>query len=451
MKLRPMQLLLASLAIAALGALCGSTALAQGTGSMDYQGPTRLTPDGFGTGLLMTEGDILTPSTGGPPIGLLAFNAPPPGIAQMPGPISLTAAALGIVPTAPPGGYVELDALSYGRDLFPEEAPIVFSVDEFASGIVNSPAWPNVFSEGAMAGMSNEASADIYLERGAPRFMNPLPTLPWPPFPPGTGNGILVDGNGNIPPGGIGPPFVPGIGLVEPNPPAQGVPDQGDNLDAIDVDTTPRDLQGPVFFSLDSSFADPLEVAIGAGPPPNTGTAAANNFVGGDVLVQFAPGAAPPPIAVFATAWQLGLDGAATPANTADDIPDSDDLDALILSRMAANGGPDFDPLGGDVLLFSVRRGSAIIGTPDSMLNIPIEEGDILAPPGVFGVPGPAPGIFVAAEWLGLATVRSGTAGQFGDDLDALDTVPEPSTVVMLGLSLLCLAGYVRRRQRRAA
>ena len=438
MKLSPVQFLLGSLAIAVFAGLCSPAALAQ-TGSIDYQGPTRGMFDPL-SGLTITEGDILAPA-GPPPTVVIPWGA------------------LGIVATQPPGSYVELDALSYGHDLDPREFPVVFSVDEFAVGIPGAPTspWPpNVTTEGAAG--ATEASADIYSEVGARRFNNPFLTLPWPPFPAGVGNMLVADGDGMV--GAI--PWPLAIGLVEPNPPNVGPGDPGDNLDAIDVDTTAQDVPGPVFFSLDSAFIDPLEVA--AGPPPNTGTAAANpnpfpppnTFVGGDVLVQPWPGGGGPPL-IYAAAWQLGLDGAATPLAT-DDVPDTDDLDALILiDRSFPNGGePYFDPWEEqDVLLFSVRRNSAIIqnNVLDSRLGLPIEEGDILAPPGVFGGLGPAPSIFIAAEWLGLTTVRSGTApGQFGDDLDALDTaVPEPSTLVLLGLGALCLAGCAWRRRRQAA
>jgi hypothetical protein len=77
------------------------------------------------------------------------------------------------------------------------------------------------------------------------------------------------------------------------------------------------------------------------------------------------------------------------------------------------------------MVLFSVRRGSPVIGMPDSFFGIPIEEGDILAPPLATASGGltPFPAIFIAAENLGLATARSGLvpAGFFADDLDALD------------------------------
>ena len=316
--------------------------------------------------------------------------------------------------------------------------PVVFSVDEFAVGIPLAPLPPNVTTKGAAVGASNEACADVYIELGAPCFIPPPLPLPWPPFPPGVGNTIVADGNG-APPPAVLPPAA--IGLVEPNPPFPGIPDQGDNLDALDIDTQPHALQGPVYFSLDSAFADPLEAI--AGPPPNTGTAAANPppapfFVGGDVLVQPFPGPGAPPPFIYAPAQVLGLDP---------NRQDIHDLDALILLDLS--NPEEYEPFQGDFLAFSVRRGSAVIGAIDPLMGIPIEEGNILIPPPP-GAGGP-PNIFIAAEWLGLATMRSGTGGQFGNDLNALDTVPEPSTVILLGLGTLCLAGYAWKPPKRTA
>jgi len=225
------------------------------------------------------------------------------------------------------------------------------------------------------------------------------------------------------------------VGLVEPNPPTPFVlPDPGDNLDAVDVDTTLADVMGPIYISLDSAFPDPLE-----GPGTNTGTAVANGFVGGDVLVTSAGGLP----ALYAPAPVLGLDvvpGAG---------PDSDDLDALALFE---SGDGVFTP-GVDLIFYSVRRGSAVIGAPDSIFGAPISEGDILVPPAIGGL-SPFPGIWVAAEALGLWTFRSFGASEFGpfsDDLDALDVVPEPSTVSLLVLGSLCLLGYAWRRRRQPA
>jgi hypothetical protein len=209
-----------------------------------------------------------------------------------------------------------------------------------------------------------------------------------------------------------------GLGLVEPNPPTPGLTmDPGDNLDALDVDTVGTAAMFPIFFSLDSAYIDPLE-----GPPANSGSAAANGFISGAaVLMKAAPLA---PIVGYAAPAALGL-GLLGP-------PGSDDLDALAIWE---NGVPGFQPSPGpyawavaaapsDMLLFSVRRGSAVVGAPDSFFGSPISEGDILMPPMAGGV-SPFPAIFIAAENIGLATLRA-TPGllpfpPFSDDLDALD------------------------------
>ena len=70
-------------------------------------------------------------------------------------------------------------------------------------------------------------------------------------------------------------------------------------LIADDIDTLCADVSGPIFFSLDSGFADALEAF-----PANSGTAFANGLSGADVLVSVAGGA--PTLAVPASA--LGLD-----------------------------------------------------------------------------------------------------------------------------------------------
>jgi hypothetical protein len=265
---------------------------------------------------------------------------------------------------------------------------------------------------------------------------------------------------------------VPGIGLIEPNPPTPGTfgDDPGDNLDAVDFDTTALQVRGgPIYFSLDSQFADPLEVLPGAAPPPNTGTAVANSPSGADVLSSM-PGGAP---AIYASALSLGLDLLGQ---------DTDDLDALVLAENGTAGFQvsitPFDWLTGgtDMLLFSVRRGSAVIGMLDSILGIGIEEGDVLTAPcaagsvlpnGIVCTGGGTPGIFMAAEALGLATVRSGTGASYGlpnpsaglqdiwaDDLDALDQittgneVTEPGTLALLSAGAI-FAGLARRRRKR--
>lgn len=205
----------------------------------------------------------------------------------------------------------------------------------------------------------------------------------------------------------------PGIGLIEPDPPWPGPVAPGSNLDAVDVDTLIMPGQpAVVYYSLDAAFMDPLRGV------PNSGSAAtiAPGIVGGDVLVGHLPGGPPVP---YARAVQLGLDLFG---------PGTDDLNALALwengtGAFERNVGP-FSWVGGatDALFFSVRRGSALVvnRVPDSRCGLPIEEGDILVPPFIQGLP---PAIWIPAESLGLATVRSGTAAGFGDDLDALDVL----------------------------
>lgn len=380
-------------ALACLGiTLVGASAVAQApTGSIDFQGPSIGAPDGF-FGLPITEGDILTTGAPGPPgpNPLLPGPLPPPGIeiGALAGAAGAVPGGLGIVPGL--FGFVELDALSYGQD---QGDQLLFSVDEFATG-TSGPAPPDVSTEG-IAGAS-EASADAFA------FLGPVVSTPPGPV---LGNTAAADGDGLLPSG------LPGSGLSEPNPATPGIlPDSGDNLDAFDADTLPAHLAGPVFFSLDAGFLDPLEFF-----PANAGTAAGNGASGADVLVSFAGGA--PAIAIPGSLLGLDLFGF-----------DTDDLDALLFHD--ADGSLSLTP--GDTLYFSVRRGSAIIGAPDSAFGAPIEEGDVLMPPAVAGTP---PAIFIAAEALGLATLRSGTAGPFGaDDLDALDIIgSSPPVVPVLG------------------
>lgn len=369
--------------------------------SIDWRGPSIGAPD-TGTATPMTSGDLLVPSTGLPMLGPLP--APTIGMAHGLGGLGLVPGCIGV-----PGGVpcpVEVDALSFGQD-----APVQpngfmagqlhFSVDSFAMGVAGGPLPPNVTTEAPVG----DSAADVMLN---PRAM---PGAPLPPGP-SMGHRGIWDGDGM--PSGSGFSY-PGLGLVEPTPPIPGPVAPGDNLDALD--TLPfMGIPPRVFFSLDSVGFDPISGVV------HNGSAAAHGFTGADVLVSMAGGFGP---ALYAPGPALGLNIA--PGL----IPD--DLDALILWE---NGDGIFQPSQApfdwftgatDQLLFSVRRGSAVIGMPDSIFGIPIEEGDILTTPlpGFMGGVSPFPGIFIAAENLGLGTLRSGTAMGFnhGDDLDALDSV----------------------------
>ena len=361
------------------------------TFSMDFQGPSRGVVGPWGTPVF--EGDILTVAAN-PPLGPWRpeFLPPtPPGVVidgnNGPG------FRLGLFPAM--GEITEVDALSYGTDT---GRRLRFSVDEFARGAGG--AVNGVIAEVAPPGPTEEAAADTFTYLGD--------------FLAGglTGNVQFTDGNGDT---------WPGVGLLESIPPTFGLPDEGDNLDAVDFQTRAAQLPGPVFVSLDAAFVDPFE-----GAPANAGTAAANGFVGGDVIAITNTVAGPVP-ALFIPAPQLGLD------RVPGQDRDSDDLDAMALST---DGDGIFIPEvgsfqdGSDWILFSVRRGSAVIGQPDSRFGIPIDAGDILTVPVPGGV-SPFPAIVVPAEDLGLATFRmfpdcgrseNGETRVGCDDLDALDT-----------------------------
>jgi len=405
--------------------------------SIDFQGPTISIPDSF-LGVPITEAEILMAP---PPFFPLPGPVPPPSVCVWGGPGSPTPdLGLAMWPNAvghPPGvaGMVEVDALSFGADFnwdpaVPWMAFWAFSVDELAWGIPGGP-FPSVTTEGSWGAM--EASADVFHDWA-------IGPGPFPPGPPGgMWNQDLYDGDGIPPFGG------PGYGLLEPNPPSPFfLPDGGDNLDALDIDEAvgPQYAPFPVYFSLDSGFPDPTE----PWPPANSGSAAAHGFVGGDVLMTPTPGAAP---VLYAAAAQLGLDQGGA---------DTDDLDALILwengDGVYQPSQQPFDWIGGatDMLLFSVRRGSALMMAPDSLWGAPIEEGDLLCPP-VAGGASPFPGIFIPAEMIGLGTVRTNTQEPnlgFADDLDAADlwvdcdgnAMPDPYDILM-GIFQDCNSNFV--------
>jgi hypothetical protein len=381
------------------------SAFAQTTFSIDFGGPTKGVPDTC-AGVPITEGDILVPVTGVPAPGPLpppciaisgGFGPPAPGLG-----LFLHPACIGSPPGAACG--VEVNALSYGLDgpampLMPPGSWF-FSVDEFAIGLIGTPAPPCAWSEGPGAGIFDSA-ADAFVDLG----------LPPGPIPPAlvVGNTGAIDGDGLVSFSGT---TYPGLGLIEPNFPGFP-PDTGDNIDALDVDGPIAALG--VFFSLDAGFVCPATGIAG------TGSALAHGFPPSAVLLTVAPGG--PPI-VYAPPPLLGLGLVAGPL--------MDDIDALAVFE---NGVPGYMPsvvpydwLGGgtDMVLFSVRCGSAVIGMPDSIFGAPIGPGDILTTPlpAAFGGVSPFPGKLIPGEALGLNTLVIGPFPP--SELDALDVVRTP-------------------------
>ena len=386
MQLRPLTLFSSAL-------LLSSTAAAQSqfTFSIDWQSASMGSPSS--SGVPMTDGDLYHPST--------TTLMPATGLAAAPT-ISLGHAAdLGL-----PGGCVgrgpgmpcaiEVDAFSrgidhqFGPNLPIQRGDLLFSVDEFAAGRPGGPL-PNVHSEF----LAGDSSADTFGN------LNVLSPGPLPPMP---GRNVgMVDGDGAFSASGF---TYPSIGLKEPNLPAPGPIDMGDNQDAMDIMEPGTTSGGAVYFSLDGGMFDGREGI------PNSNAAAANGVGAADIFVQSGAG-----MTLWAGAPSLGLDLVA---------PLTDDIDALILWENG-NGVADVSPgpygwqNGKDMIIFSVRRGSAVIGRPDSQFGIPIEEGDLLIPP-VAGGASPFPAIFIPAEALGLLTVRTHGVS-LGDDLDAADHI----------------------------
>ncbi len=396
---RTAQRFLTAASLAVIGSLAVERAQAQVNYSIDWQGPTKsaiaTTPP-----IPITEADILRPPPPGPRFGPLGN----PAIAVNGGQLGL-ALYSACNPIPPHPCQIEVDALSFGRErrfsdlpsgppgvlgpVTPGVTRLWYSVDEFATSFPAAINGPNVRTES----LAFDACADAFT----------TPNLPPGPLPPAgvaapTNVGVL-DGNGLQSASGF---RYRGVGLEEPNPPGTP-PDPGDNIDAIELGGLPSGPGAAFYFSLDASFVDPLTGV------PNTGSAAAAGFLPGQVLRTLVAGGTP---TVWATTLQLGLDLEGT---------GTDDLDAIILWE---NGNGvfnrsitpyDWTTGATDMLLFSVRRGSAVVGDLDSIFGIPIEPGDILTTPPTLGA---RPGIFIAAENLGLATARTQGA-KFGDEMDA--------------------------------
>jgi hypothetical protein len=367
--------------------------------SIEWQSVSVGQLDGVGASPI-TEGDLLAPTV--------------QGFGPLPRPfVALRGSTLGLPsytacsghPSGTPCG-IEIDAHARGNEsLFlpsgvqGQRPRLYYSVDEYARGIDGGVPGQNMLRVEAQA---LEAAADVYTTRNF--LLGPLQ--------PGTfvpSTLLVLDGNGVVGSAGASTIRQRGLGLVEPIQP--GAPaDPGDNLDTLSM--SPPSPLGAEYYSLDGAIIDPFSGVAGSSTAQTLSVSPA-------AVLRRLPGVAP---VVYASAAQLGLDrnGFGT-----------DDLDALIL---AEDGDGVFEPSQapndwisasgaqvGDMLLFSVRRGSNVVGRTDSLFGVPIEPGDILTTP-INGVGRPA--IYIPAEALGLRTTRSGAAQ--ADDLDALALEKEP-------------------------
>ena len=355
--------------------------------SVDYHGPLVGSPDSLGRPV--TEGDLLgggIPQLGGVDLSI-RHSGGDLGLSQY-------SACAGL-----PGGSacgVDVDAISLGRDVklrgSTQEYIVYFTVDEYARGA----DWLNFSSNVRTESPAGESSANIYST-----FI--LPDLPV--FPQGGGlfprqHGLAFDGNGRSS-ATLATGLAPGIGLTEPNLPGTGLPmnsqDLGSNMDALSIGPVSNLQVDTVYFSLDGGMIDPTHGYA------NSNSASFEQTRPGTVLQSTGS-----VVTTYASAIQLGLGPL-------------DDLDALILWE---NGIPGFQPNDAayswldaanptDMLLFSLRRGSPLLGQPDSLMGLPIEEGDLLGPPGPNGG---TPMILISGEAMGLKTKRSSN-GADGDDL----------------------------------
>jgi hypothetical protein len=384
-------------AVGVLGALLGAPCAAaqvptEVTFSVDWQGPLMGVPNST-SGVPITEADLLYQPGN-------FFSSQPPGLRITPSFLARYSQCLGHLPGVSCG--IELDALSFGvdarlRTLAGYEFDVLFSVDEHAIG-GSTLFTPSVSSEAAVG----DAAADIFMRR----LMGAGPFGPVPGWNLG-----VIDGNGRR---GASGALYPGLGLREPTVSSPTLPDLGDNLDGFDLGPAP--LPGArLYFSLDGGLPDIFEpganVANSAALQPDpTGV----GFTGADILVVDVQGI----VLRYASGQELGLG-----------VSGMNDIDALVVvengfagyqpSLMPYDWLPGATPAPRDLVLFSVRRGSAVIGQIDSLLGLPITEGDVLGAP-IGGTAGARPSIFIAAEVLGLQTQR-GMFVTAGDELNALD------------------------------
>lgn len=337
------------------------------------------------------DGDLLTSMPGGPPI----FDVMPPN-----------------------GGYINAVSADHENVFWPM-IQLQFSVDRATGGIPGS-------ALAAEAGFSQQPG-DVYTSTasfvhpsvfagtlvpgGIPGFAGILPTA-------GGGglNTLTFDESffGLTPGLGAGATLPPGV----PAPPI--MPGTHDNLDAFNMLPTPTlDVTGDMVNDIDYFFSIPIAEALPTGVSP------------GDIfdVAMGAGGTVPIP---YAPAPSMGLDMAGGFS--------TDDIDALVLwdnniPLGPAWGGPGGEP-GIDYALFSLAPGSMTL-LALTAAGIPADPSTIFFTDftGLYA-------IYAFGSDLGVADLLM-TGEEFAN-IDALEIIPAPATLTLLGLVLV--GARTRRR-----
>jgi len=307
-----------------------------------------------------------------------------------------------------------INALSDNTEVYDDIVKLDFSVDRISAGLAGT-------AVNTQFGL-NQQPGDIFRTTralSAPAIMLPLMggvgyVGPLPSAGVGGGNTLLIDESALT----LTAMVVPGV-LVGPAVPAMPIAaGTHDNVDSFERNAF--DIDGDkindtwMYFSINPDEA--LNVMASA---PAISAADIFDIKPAGVLgnLRSSP---------FATAASMGLDTVGQ---------NTDDIDALVLYDLGQLGGtywggPGAEP-GIDYALFSLSHGSA------SLINWGLSEADIFLTnfTGSFA-------LYASAADLGLI---GGPGLEPGDNVDALEIIPEPTTIALLGLGILAL-----RRKRRA-
>ena len=306
-----------------------------------------------------------------------------------------------------------INAFSDNTEVYDDIVKLDFSVDRISSGLAGT-------AVNTQFGL-NQQPGDIFRTTRtlpAPAIMLPLMggvgyMGPLPSAGVGGGNALLLDESALT----LTAMGVPGV-LVDSSVPAIPIAAVGthDNVDSFEHNLfdTDGDMKNDtwMYFSI-----NPDEALIMTPSAPGISAADIFDIKPAGVLGNLSNNP-------FAAAASMGLD-----------MHGPDDIDALVMYDLDVLGGPCWGGPGAqpdvDYALFSLSHGSA------SLINWGLSEADIFLTnfTGSFA-------LYASAADLGLIG-RPGL--EPGDNVDALEIIPEPTTIALLGLGILAL-----RRKRKA-